>query len=851
MSASVSAYRRTLLSSGWQLCAVAPAPAAGPSSPPPDDADWIAAPALGTAAAMLQAAGRWSLDAPALRFDAHDWWYRLRFDRPESCGHDDLILGFDGLATLCQAWLNGEPLLTSDSMFVAHECAVGPRLRASGNELLLRFASLDQALAARRPRPRWRTPMVDNQQLRWWRSTLLGRTPGWSPPCPPVGPWRDIWLEDRAQLRAELRQLRCSAVDGGGVLELHCELAVPGGVTRVELSLLRAEQRICAELHRVDAAGWQLELRLPEVALWWPHTHGEPALYAAALHVETHERGSFDVGLGRVGFRSIALRHDNDGDFGIVVNGVPVFCRGACWTPLDPVGFRAGRAETDRAVARCRTAGMNMLRIAGPMVYEDAALLDACDEHGILVWQDFMFANMDYPADDPAFLANVDAEVAQALAAWRGRPSLAVLCGNSEVSQQAAMWGAPREQWLPPLFSERIAAAVARALPEAAYWPSSAWGGSFPHQLDRGSASYYGVGAYLRPADDARHSRLRFASECLGFANVPQADTLARLPGGSAARVTNAAWKVRSPRDLGAGWDFDDVRDHYLARLFDVDPAKLRYADHERYLLLSRVASGAMMASAFAQWRRAGSSCRGALVWWLQDLWAGAGWGLVDDAGQPKACWHLLARALQPCTVLLTDEGCNGLFAQLLNERAEPLQATLDIAAWRNETTTHRARRELVLPAHSAQALPLAEMLDHFADLNHAYRFGPLDHDAVVASLRRPDGALLAQTLHFPAGMNLPRDPDLGLRAEATLRPDGSVQVALDTRRLAVAVHLEANGYEADDQYLHLVPGEARHLTLRPVGQAGRPWRCTVQALNASAPVVVRAPAAAAPGAAA
>jgi beta-mannosidase len=835
----VGAHRRAVLLHGWQLCAQPPS--TDPDQPPGDAADWIAAPRLGTVAAVLRAAGRWSLDGAPLRFDAFHWWYRLCFDLPDGFGADDLVLGFDGLATLARVWLNGEPLLDSDNMFVRHECTAGPRLRRSGNELLLRFASLDQALAARRPRPRWRAPMVENQQLRWWRTTLLGRTPGWSPPSAPVGPWRDIWLEDRGGVRCEVHHLQSGARGSLGRLDLACTLDAPGGVKAATLTLTHSGRSVGADLARGAAAEWRLHLDLPEVALWWPHTHGEPALYEARLRV-VHGRGeAFEVELGRVGFRELIVDRTN-GDFAIAVNGVPVFCRGACWTPIDPVSLQAPASAYRAALARCREAGMNMLRVAGPMVYEDDAFLDACDEQGVLVWQDFMFASMDYPVDDPAFAASVEAEVRQQAARWQGRPSLAVLCGNSEVSQQAAMWGAAREFWMPPWFQDTLPALVKPLLPEAAFWPSSAWGGAFPHQVDAGTVSYYGVGAYLRPEDDARRSGLRFASECLGFSNVPEPEALARLPGGLATRVTHAAWKARAPRDLGAGWDFEDVRDHYLQRLFGLEPAKLRYADHERYLALSRVASGETMARAFTEWRAAGSSCRGALVWLLRDLWAGAGWGLLDDAGQPKACWHALRRVLQPRTVLLTDEGGSGLVAHLVNEAAEPLVAVLDISAWRGATATARAERRVELAPRSTDSLSLMALFDHFTDLNHAYRFGPLNHDVVMARLRDEAGRPLARAFHFPGGMELPREADLGLQALASLTPEGAVQLRVSTQRFALGVHIDAAGLQPDDQYFHLAPGDEHVVSLHPADGRARPWRCSIQALNAASAVNVRAP---------
>ena len=264
------------------------------------------------------------------------------------------------------------------------------------------------------------------------------------------------------------------------------------------------------------------------------------------------------------------------------------------------VSLSATRGDYARILGQVRDAGMNMLRVGGTMVYESDDFLDLCDQFGILVWQDLMFANMDYPDGDEAFVAGVTTELKQQLERLLPRASVAVICGNSEVEQQAAMWGAPRERWQPRLFHEIVPALLAELSCGVPYWPSSAHGGAFPHQPNHGTTSYYGVGAYLRPLEDARRSEVRFATETLGFANVPEDATLAAMPGGLGLRVHHPGWKLRAPRDLGAGWDFDDVRDFYLKTLFDVDPVQLRYADHDRYLRLSRVVTGEVMASSSA-----------------------------------------------------------------------------------------------------------------------------------------------------------------------------------------------------------------------------------------------------------
>jgi beta-mannosidase len=864
----VAVARRLPLRERWQVCATAP----GAFDAPPDIAAlaWTPAGETLTAAAVERAAGRWSLDAPARRFDADDWWYRLRFDAPDEARAPGTRLHFDGLATLADAWLNGEPLLASDNMHVAHACEVGARLRASGNELAIRFRALDVALAQRRPRPRWRTPMVEHQQLRWFRTTLLGRTPGWSPPCAVVGPWRDVWLEPGGGLRATVEHL-VAGVDGrDGRVAFGCaiEAGAQDAVAGATLVLARGAQRVVAALGPVDgrAGAWCGELVVPDAELWWPHTHGEPARYAATLIVHGAQGPLAQIALPAVGFRRIDVDTRDDG-FRVRVNDVPVFCRGACWTPLDPVSLRGTPQQHADAIATVRAAGMNMLRVAGPMVYEDDAFFEACDAQGVLVWQDLMFANMDFPFDDPAFAASVETEVRQQLGRLRGRPSVAIVCGNSEVAQQAAMWGADRALWQPDAFHRAVPDWVAQALPGTAYWPSSALGGAFPHQVDAGTCSYYGVGAYRRPLDDARRAALRFATECLAFANVPGTAAIGRLAAGTAAgrepvglRVTHPAWKARAPRDLGAGWDFEDVRDHYLAALYGVDPFRLRATEHERYLALSAAVTGDVMAAAFAEWRRREAGCGGALVWWLRDLWAGAGWGVLDERGAPKPCWHALAQALQPRTVLVTDEGTSGLRAHVHNDAPQPLRAWLELEVWRGPVAIARAARAVEVAAHDGLSLDCASLLDHFMDLNGAYGFGPLGHDATVLTLRpREDDATaasaagdaamapadraapIARAFHLPRGPALPPDPQLGLVAHARTTAGGDLHVEVTAARLATGVRVEAPGWQADSAFFHLAPGERRAVRLRPLDGTRRDLvpRASVEAFNATAPVAI------------
>jgi beta-mannosidase len=815
---TVTGHRHAAVSA-WQACATPPGAVADPAGLARANVAWIDAGGPTTAAAAARAAGA-TLDGPARRFDAEDWWFKTRLPviEGDAAPGDELALVLEGLATVADVWLDGAPLLSSTNMFVRHERV----LARAGGELVIRCRALDVELAAKRPRPRWRAPMIENQQLRWFRTTLLGRTPGWSPPAAAVGPWRPVRVERRRGLVVEDLRLQVGVDAGRGQVDVSCRLRALGARPgKVELVVERGGKAHRAAL-AADGDRWSGRVEVASPALWWPHTHGEPALYDARLVA-----GDVTVDLGRVGFRSIVLEEP----FALRVNGERIFCRGACWTPIDPVSLGADRAALVAALTQARDAGMNMLRVGGTMVYESDDFLGLCDELGIMLWQDFMFANMDYPEDDATFAANVAEEVRQQLERWAGRPSLAVLCGNSEAEQQAAMWGAPRERWSPRLFHEVLPDLVRTHCPGVPYWPSSAHGGTFPHVADVGTTSYYGVGAYLRPLDDARRAEVRFATECLAFANVPEPRA---LPGGPAARAHHPAWKARTPRDLGAGWDFDDVRDHYVGRLYGVDPVDLRATDHDRYLALGRAVTGEVMERVFGEWRRARSTCAGGLVWFLRDLWPSAGWGVVDAAGAPKSAWFALKRAFAPVSLHISDEGGNGLDLHVTNDGLAPLTGTLEIALFRQgEIAVGRASCPVEVAAHGALELSALAAFDGFLDLSYAYRFGAPPHDLVAATLRGPAGEVRARAFHFPVGLPASREPDVGLTAEARLDADGATLV-VRTRRFAQSIAVDVEGFEPDDAYFHLAPGEERLVRLRRSAGTGAP-RGTLQPLNAEA----------------
>lgn len=761
----------------------------------PDAASCLPAPVPGTVASALEAAGRFDR-MRAFPLNTQDAWYRLSLSGEDT---GPAILRFEGLATLADIWLNGELLLSTGSMFERYDVPVD---LTGKDELAIRFRALAPHFETAGPRARWRPQMINARGLRLLRTTLLGYMPGWCPEIHAAGPWRPVLLLDHEAARlADTRVSSHLTPDGVGVLRV----TIAAGDSAQEMALL-CDGLECA--FTVEGDHLVAELHLPDVEPWWPHTHGNPRLHDVSIRI-----GGIDYPVGRTGFRHIEVYKGTDGkDFAILVNGQRIFCRGAVWTSADIVRLAGESSDYEPWLRLAAAAGMNMIRIGGTMAWETPEFFRLCDALGIMIWQDVMLANFDYPVRDTAFMRHIEREVSQFLDRTGISPSLTVLCGGSEVYQQGAMLGLPETTWKGPLFTDILPCLAERLRPDVIYVENSPSGGALPFFPGEGVAHYYGVGAYCRPLDDARRANVRFAAECLAFANVPQQailDTYLPVPA-----VHDPRWKAQVPRDRGASWDFEDVRDHYLGTLHDCDPARLRREQPLLYLELSRAVTGEVIEATFAEWRRCESSCNGALIWTLQDLLPGPGWGLIDATGTPKPAWYAARRAFRPVQIMFSDEGTNGLDIHVINETASVRDVVVEFACLRDGTVAVvSGRRALSLGPRQSVKIAATDLIGAFFDTTWAYRFGPPAHDVTVATLvDGMTGEVIADTFHFPQG----RAKAIGdARLEASLhRQQDEWWLEVTTDRFAMSVHAEIGGYRVEDDYFHLPPGRKKRLKL-------------------------------------
>ena len=813
------------LQNNWWLAASPPNAYASPQQID-GNCEWQSAKVPGTVARAKLDLGIWQL-GDNCDFDRDDWWFKTSFDIPQT--QSDCQLCFDGLATLAEVWLNGHLILTSQNMFLTHQVEIKNLLKAE-NHLFICFRALGAKLAERLPRPRWKTRLVAEQQLRWFRTTLLGRIPGWTPKVAPVGPWRPVYLTSTQQ-RPEIIRQSARLESSLGCLDVAYKIGANTPVKKVELVI--NDQVFDLALTQQDYCTiYSTKQTLKDITPWWPHTHGHPTLYSLTLKV-FYESGSQTYDMGKVGFKQVTL-NSRDNQFSVSVNGQAIFCRGACWTTNDIVDLVGEPESLVAHLKLMRDAGANMIRVGGTMVYEQPLFYQTCDQLGLMVWQDFMFANMDYPFADETFLASVNHEVTQVTRRLSQHACVAIYCGSSEIEQQIAMLGFTKDNWHINYFQAQLATICSQQHPSIPYVTSSPSGGALPFHCHTGVSHYYGVGAYLRPVSEVRRHQVQFTSECLGFSNIPITKTRNAVLNGQIPVTHDPLWKQRTPRDSGTGWDFEDVRDHYLAEFYSVDPVKLRSFNVERYFQLSELVTGEIISQVMSEWRSNHSQCQGSLIWFMKDLWPGAGWGIIDSEGNPKACYYFAKRAWQPLAVLLTDESLNGLDIHLVNELASSFEGTLKL-----QLIDHKGQimldhqQGLTLEPQQTKTLNLDQLLGQFYDVTYSYRFGPSKHRAVAVSLVKDD-KIISDATYFPENSEPQLDHQAALDIQIDRINEFEVQVALTSDRFLYAINIEIPHFLADDNFFNLTPNACKLIKFRQHAQYSGKFKGFLSSLSLS-----------------
>jgi beta-mannosidase len=581
-----------------------------------------------------------------------DWVYRTEFTlSEEDLAADELVLVFEGIDTYADVTLNDVALGSTANMFVAQRFDVTEHARPGRNTLQVDFYSAVTNIHTLKQNSPLDLISSTEAARPYIRKAQYADGWDWGPRLVQVGLWRPVRLEIvRGARVVDPFAYTRSVQDGtarlwvGAQVACYVEQALDAEV-RVSLDgETKATSRVPVSLARGEM-GFDLWLDVPDAQLWWPNGLGPQPLYTVTVRVLAGEQAIEETSI-RVGLRTIRLIQESDVEgrsFIVAVNGVKVFCKGANWIPADSLLPRLTRQDYYDYIRLAAEANMNMLRIWGGGIYEDPAFYEACDEMGIMVWQDFMYSCAQYPDELDWFQEAARAEAEQVVAALRNHPSIVLWCGNNENNWGFDEWwhvGQP-EYLGNYVYREILPAVCAELDPSRPYWVSSPYGGEHPNGAEEGDRHQWMVWSNWQDYGLYRQDTGRFLSE-FGFQAMPDWKTVLSYTAPEDRGILTPV--MRSHNKMAEGTE----------RLLRFLAGRLGLPkDLRSFVYLTQFNQAEAIKTGVEHWRLRQFMTSGALYWQLNDCWPVASWSSLDYCKRKKGLYYYTKAFFAPVLPVL------------------------------------------------------------------------------------------------------------------------------------------------------------------------------------------------------
>lgn len=584
-----------------------------------------------------------------------DYVYQRAFTVTEAqLAHAHVELVCEGLDTLAHVSLNGREIAFADNMHITWVWDVKEQLHAGENTLEIRFDSPILYCAKKAEEaPGWESSDA-TPGFRHLRKAHCMFGWDWGPRLPDAGIWRPIFLRTWDTARLENALMLQAHHDDLVDVTIRPEIAGESAWS-AEITAPDGEVIIIPE---TTAAEQVITIEHPQ--LWWPNGLGKQPLYRVTVRLATG-----DTRVWRIGLRTITVSREKDEwgeEFCHVVNGVKVFAMGADYIPEDNILARVTPERTRRLLEDCKAANFNAIRVWGGGYYPDDAFYDICDELGLLVWQDLMYACAFYDLT-PDFERSIRVETHQNVARLRHHASLALICGNNEMEMfmagaNSALINHRTWEFVPTyphhitdyvkMFEYILPAIVKETAPQTYWWPASpSSGGNFdaPNDENRGDNHYWDVWHGEKPFTEYRKFFFRYASE-FGFQSFPCLKSVEQFTLPDDRNIFSRVME-RHQRNQAANGKILS----YLSQTF-------RYPNSfDDLLYASQLMQAEAIRYGVEHWRRNRGRCMGAIIWQLNDIWPVASWASIDYYGRWKALHYAAKRFFAPVMISAEEEG--------------------------------------------------------------------------------------------------------------------------------------------------------------------------------------------------
>ncbi|MCE4553917.1 beta-mannosidase [Roseateles cellulosilyticus] len=769
-----------------------------------------------------------------------DWEYRLDFRLDGGTlqrKHVELV--FDGLDTFAQVTLNGQPLASTDNMFRRWRLPAKELLKAGNNTLVVRLQSPIKRMQPWLQKQPYALPGAYDSQFgdepkgvnsaTYVRKAQYHYGWDWGPRFVTLGIWKPVRIESWNTARVEdfhVRQLRVDA----NVAVLAAELEVDAtrtGPAKLQVDVAPPQgqpftlmQDVVLEPGRNQ---FSLPIRIERPRRWYPAGYGAQPMYTvrATLTQESEELARAER---RTGLRTVELRREKDAwgrSFAFVINGIPVFAKGANMIPLDSFPSRVTRARQRAMLETARRANMNMLRLWGGAYYESDAFYEEADALGILIWQDFMFGGAILPADT-VFQENVRQEAVEQVRRLRHHPSIVLWCGNNEVQADWESWDgtlafknrlSPDERerlWSAnlKLFGDVLRGVVQRYAPDVPYWATSPGvdleGPS--SQMDDGDVHFWRVWGGSAPAETFLNTTPRFMSE-YGLQSYPEMRTIAAYAKPEDLRLDSPVIRAHQKFGVAVGPDVGNDRVLFYIRKNYGEPK-----DFASFVYLSQVmqAEGIELAALHLRSQRPRSM--GSLYWQLNDVWPGASWSSVDYFGRWKALQFHARRFYADLTVAALRRESNTNFS-VVSDKVDKLNGEVQLRVMDFDGRVLRAERAAVA-VKPLGVTTVWERSDEMLLQGADPRRTVAEFELLVAGK-----SVARQRVYFAPARSL-QLADPGFLTDISADPSGGAnafKLSIKSRFLARATWIDFGDIDVElqDNSLDISPGEEVVIPLR------------------------------------
>ncbi|MFN4364329.1 beta-mannosidase [Chryseobacterium hispalense] len=735
-----------------------------------------------------------------------DWDYQTSFNiSSKDLENKNIELIFNGLDTFSEIYLNGKLIQSTDNMFRKWTIPVRQSLKNGENILQVKFRSavnVGKELAQKVPFTMPESPrsFVRKAQYQFgW---------DWGPRLVTAGIWKDVklnfWNIARLDhIKIEQKILTKQKAD----LNIHAEIfATEEG--KYSFSINGKSQNISLK-SGLNLISIPYQIQNPK--LWQPNGWGDPNLYDIKVSLQKDSKMIAEKS-EKIGLRTVELIQEKDAkgkSFYFKVNGKPMYAKGTNWIPGDSFSTRMTKEKYQKLIKDCKEANMNMIRVWGGGIYEDDEFYKACDENGILVWQDFMFAGSFYPSDEN-FQKNVEMEVKDQVERLQNHPSLALWCGNNEIDEAIVNWGYQKQfkyskedslqVWkdYKKIFHEVIPNSIQKyaSSDKQIYWessPSIGWG--HKESLTEGDSHYWGVWWGEQPFEIYNEKVPRFASE-YGFQGMPTLETTKSMFSGNPELDLNNV-TIKAHEKHSRGWE---IIENYMKRDFIVP------TDFVKYNYVSQLLQSRGMQIAIEAHRRAKPYNMGTLYWQLNDCWPVVSWSSIDYLGNWKALHYQVKRSFEN-QVILPEEKDENLDFYVINDEFktfENVSLEFDILKFNGEKKGSGGAAE-VRTLESNGGLNFDSFLLEEI-IGDAYRNEIFLH---VIVRDEKNEKIIAESNYFfakPKDLKLPK-PNLKIRKVS------STEIEISTDVLAKDVYLIGDTHFSDN-FFDLLPGTSRRIKL-------------------------------------